>query len=78
MFPLCTYAHSVKEIAHDIEDWGVMPNGRHRFVWKVQNYKSTFARLKTGQKISSAAFTTGDLPWFLDLYFCNLTYADVC
>ena len=59
---------SVKEIAHDIEDWGIMPNGRHRFVWKVQNYKSTFARLKTGQKISSAAFNTGDLPWFLDLY----------
>jgi len=56
------------QIAHDIEDWGVMPNGRHRFVWKVQNYKSTFSRLKTGQKISSAAFTTGDLPWFLDLY----------
>jgi hypothetical protein len=59
---------SVKEVAHDIEDWGKMPDGRHRFVWKVQNYRSTFARLKTGQKISSASFTTGDLPWFLDLY----------
>mmetsp|Transcript_23051 Transcript_23051/g.46636 ORF Transcript_23051/g.46636 Transcript_23051/m.46636 type:complete len:643 (-) Transcript_23051:54-1982(-) len=59
---------SVKEVAHDIEDWGIMPDGRHRFVWKVQNYKSTFARLKTGQKISSASFSTGDLTWFLDLY----------
>eukprot|EP00960_Hanusia_phi_P068976 766977-Hanusia_phi.AAC.4 len=59
---------SVKEIAHDIEDWGIMADGRHRFVWKVQNYKSTFSRLKTGQKISSASFVTGELPWFLDLY----------
>ena len=30
---------SVKEVAHDIEDWGIMQDGRHRFVWKVQNYK---------------------------------------
>ena len=31
-----THTHTHTHIAHDIEDWGIMPNGRHRFVWKVQ------------------------------------------
>ena len=37
---------------------------------KVQNYKSTFSRLKTGQKISSAAFTTGQILLFIVYFYC--------
>ena len=53
---------------HAIEDWGEVGGGRHRFVWKVRNYRTTTDRLKHGQKISSSEFQIGQYSWFLDLY----------